>query len=215
MDNVIRQKIMEHIHCMKIVRIWSLPSPHFPAFGLNTERYSASLRIQSECGKVWTRKKRNTDTLHVVVISIKRKNRIPDTDAIYKELTKEYFSNISADDTESQIKFMIDNGILENRSSNQGLGSFFILNSNIPILPGRNDIELEQLKLGFSPSLATRSQENFFVETPEICKQIDKTPEIFDYNDLNAKFVAIKGEIYGLKLEIKRLKECIEKINSK
>ena len=25
---------------------------HFPAFGLNTERYGASLRIQSECGKV-------------------------------------------------------------------------------------------------------------------------------------------------------------------
>ena len=25
--------------------------PHFPAFGLNTERYGVSLRIQSECGK--------------------------------------------------------------------------------------------------------------------------------------------------------------------
>ena len=24
---------------------------HFPAFGLNTERYGISLRIQSECGK--------------------------------------------------------------------------------------------------------------------------------------------------------------------
>ena len=30
--------------------------PHFPAFGLNTERYSVSLHIQSECGKIRTRK---------------------------------------------------------------------------------------------------------------------------------------------------------------
>ena len=29
---------------------------YFPAFGLNTERYEVSLRIQSECGKIRTRK---------------------------------------------------------------------------------------------------------------------------------------------------------------
>ena len=31
--------------------------------------------------------------------------------------------------------------------------------------PNRIDIELEQLELGFCPSLATRSQVNFSVET--------------------------------------------------
>ena len=51
------------------------------------------------------------------------------------------------------------------------------------------------------------------METPEICKQIDETPEIRDYKDLNAKFVAMKDEIYELKLEIKNFKEGIEKIN--
>ena len=30
--------------------------PYFPAIGLNTERYSVSLRIQSECRKIQTRK---------------------------------------------------------------------------------------------------------------------------------------------------------------
>ena len=30
--------------------------PYFPAFGLNTERYFVSLHIQSECGKIRTRK---------------------------------------------------------------------------------------------------------------------------------------------------------------
>ena len=63
--------------------------------------------------------------------------------------------------------------------------------------------------------LATKSQVNFSVETPEICKHTDETPEIFDYKDLNAKFVAMKNEIYELKLEIKSLKGGIEKINSK
>ena len=55
---------------------------------------------------------------------MQRKNYIPDTGTSYKELTKYCVSNVSADDTESQIKFMIDNGILENRPSNQELNSF-------------------------------------------------------------------------------------------
>ena len=70
------------------------------------------------------------------------------------------------------------------------------------------------MELGFSPSLATRGQVNFSVETPEICKQIDETPEIIDYKDVSVKFVTMKNEIYELKLEIKSLKEGIEKMNS-
>ena len=40
--------------------------PHFPTFGLNTEGYSVSLRIQSEWGKMRTRKNSCLDTFHVV-----------------------------------------------------------------------------------------------------------------------------------------------------
>ena len=43
--------------------------PYFPAFGLSTERYFVSLRIQSKCGKRWTRKTSNTDTFHAVLLS--------------------------------------------------------------------------------------------------------------------------------------------------
>ena len=32
------------------------PGPYFPAFGLNAKRYEVSLRIQSKCGKIRTRK---------------------------------------------------------------------------------------------------------------------------------------------------------------
>ena len=41
---------------MKNVRIQSFSGPYFPAFGLYTEIYSVNLRIQSESGKIRTRK---------------------------------------------------------------------------------------------------------------------------------------------------------------
>ena len=42
----------------------SFSDPYFPAFEPNTEIYGVSLRIQSECGKVRTRKNQNTDTFY-------------------------------------------------------------------------------------------------------------------------------------------------------
>ena len=53
--------------CVKSVRIWSYSGPHFPAFGLNTEWYSLSLCIQSECWKMRTRITPNTDTFYAVL----------------------------------------------------------------------------------------------------------------------------------------------------
>ena len=44
------------IRCVKDVRIRSFSGLYFPAFGLNTERYGVSLRIQSKCRKIRTRK---------------------------------------------------------------------------------------------------------------------------------------------------------------
>ena len=38
-----------------------------PPFALAVERYSISLRIQSECGKKWTRITPNTDTFYAVI----------------------------------------------------------------------------------------------------------------------------------------------------
>ena len=40
--------------CVKSVRIQSYSDPHFPAFGLNTERCGVPLCIQGECGKMQT-----------------------------------------------------------------------------------------------------------------------------------------------------------------
>ena len=51
-------------HCVKSARIGSYSGPHFPAFGLNMERYSVSFRIQSECGKMQTRITPNADNFY-------------------------------------------------------------------------------------------------------------------------------------------------------
>ena len=51
-------------------------SAFFPTFGLNTERYGASLRIQCECGKKRTRKTPNKDTFHAV-LALKKGLLIP------------------------------------------------------------------------------------------------------------------------------------------
>ena len=59
-------------HCVKYVRIRSYAGSHFLAFELNTERYSLSLRIQSECKKMRTIITRNTDTFCAVFSSTAR-----------------------------------------------------------------------------------------------------------------------------------------------
>ena len=56
-------------HCVKSVCIRSSSGPYFPAFGMNTERYGVSFHIQSECGKIRTRKTPNTDTFDAVSVS--------------------------------------------------------------------------------------------------------------------------------------------------
>ena len=58
------------MHCVKSVHIRSYSGPHFSAFGLNTERFSVSLHIQSECEKMRTRITRNTDTFYAVTVSL-------------------------------------------------------------------------------------------------------------------------------------------------
>ena len=57
---------LNHINCVKSVRIRSYSGPHFPAFWLNLERYEVSLCIQSECGKMGTRITPNMHTFYAV-----------------------------------------------------------------------------------------------------------------------------------------------------
>ena len=60
-----KDKNLKAIQCVKSVHIWSYSGPHFHALGLM--QYSASLRIQSECGKMRTRITPNTETFYAVI----------------------------------------------------------------------------------------------------------------------------------------------------
>ena len=80
---------------MKNVRIRSYSGPHFPAFGLNAERYGVSLRIQSECRKMGTRITPNTDSFYAVIFT---KKIIMDTNRkfiYFKELPSKEIPNRS------------------------------------------------------------------------------------------------------------------------
>ena len=61
--------------CVKSIRIRSYSGQQFPAFRLNMERYSISLRIQSECGKMRIRITPNTDTFYAVLFHDFHMNR--------------------------------------------------------------------------------------------------------------------------------------------
>ena len=60
-------------HCVKSVPIRSYSGLRFPTFGLDTERYGVSLRIQSECGKMRTKITPNTNTFYAVKYYLKAK----------------------------------------------------------------------------------------------------------------------------------------------
>ena len=49
------------MHCVESVRIRSFSGPYFPAFGRN---------IQSQCGKIQTKKIPNMDAFHAVMLMI-------------------------------------------------------------------------------------------------------------------------------------------------
>ena len=53
-------------HSVTTVRIRSFTGSYFPAFGLDTERYGISFRIQSECRKIQTKETPNMNFFHVV-----------------------------------------------------------------------------------------------------------------------------------------------------
>ena len=58
----------------KVCKYGVFSGPYFPAFGLNTERYGVSLRIQSECGKKYGPEKTPyLDTFHTVLLQYEYK----------------------------------------------------------------------------------------------------------------------------------------------
>ena len=55
----------------KVSKYGVFSGPYFPLFGLNTERYGVNLHIQSECGKIRTRKNSVFGHFHAVYMKVK------------------------------------------------------------------------------------------------------------------------------------------------
>ena len=64
------------LHCVKSDRIRNYYGLQFFTFELNTERYSVTVRIQSECGKIRTRITPNKNIFYAVL----RSEKSPSTD---------------------------------------------------------------------------------------------------------------------------------------
>ena len=61
--NVLKTGFFTAHSARKVSKYGVFSGPYFPAFELTTERYGVSLRIQSKCGKIQTRKKLRIWTL--------------------------------------------------------------------------------------------------------------------------------------------------------
>ena len=75
--NEISFYLLRNKHCLKSVQTRSFSGPYFTVFGLNLEKYSVSLRIQSDAAKYRPEKTPFLDTFHAVknlVVFIKLKN---------------------------------------------------------------------------------------------------------------------------------------------
>ena len=46
-----KKQVTQNKHCIKSVRIWCYSGQHFPAFGLNTERYKVFSVFSANAGK--------------------------------------------------------------------------------------------------------------------------------------------------------------------
>ena len=60
-------EVMLFITAWKVAK-YGISGPYFPAFGLNTQRYFVSFRIQSECGKIRPRNNSYVDTFQAVYV---------------------------------------------------------------------------------------------------------------------------------------------------
>ena len=82
------KKVFRFFHCVKSVRIRNFTCPYFPAFGLNTESYSVNFCIQSECGKIRTRKTPNMDTFYSLLVTsfVKKQKLYTNLSSVVMEL---------------------------------------------------------------------------------------------------------------------------------
>ena len=153
------------------------------------------------------------DTIYSIWGSSKRL----DINSIFKALVKDNATNIGIHSAAKEVKNMVENGLLENRKTCQGLDSFFILNSIQTVFSNDNDTLRKELNLDFSPDVSLEKQVTLSVEIPEVSQQINAAPVVHEVTDFSVQLVAVKAlfmsEMYEVKREINRLRENINKMD--
>lgn len=141
------------------------------------------------------------------ITKIRETSKRPDVDSIYKHIKSHNATNYCKADVESIIQTLLAKKQIENRLTNKGLDSFFIISSSQDLEEKNCNQNAENLNQ-FSPS--KDDTQNISVETPTH-KNIE-TPAFSKHGieDITTRLVANKAffmnEIYELKKEIYVLK---------
>ena len=104
------------------------------------------------------------DPIHSIGKSSKRS----DINSIFKTLVKDNAAIIDIHSVEQEVKNMVENRLLENRKTCQGLDSFFMLGSIQAVFINDNATLRKELNLDFSPKVSPEKQVTFSVETSKV-----------------------------------------------
>ena len=127
--------IIEQYTAWKVSKYEVFSGPYFPAFELNMERYEISLRIQSECGKIRTRKNSVFGHFSRSEITIFAKRSISDvwlTTWLGSECSSAFTSSDDNCNIISLKKEYLQNRIL-NKTKNKTKHNIYIRVKNNPI----------------------------------------------------------------------------------
>ena len=145
------------------------------------------------------------------ILKIRKRNKRLGAETIFKHMSSNSASNICMNDVKERLPELIDISKIEKHKANQGLDSYFIINSETRLITENQGIFGAQDAFhSTGPNIKVGDS----VETSMIKNK--NTPPLNEVHveDFAARFVAMKAffmnEIFRLKMEIKYLKEKLQ-----
>ena len=142
---------------------------------------------------------------------IRNQNRIPNINAIFKNIIRTNATNITVEDVKQQVDLLIAVARLKNMPTSQGLDSFYIIENSTTF---QADLTLEFQQEDSIYNIVTQITEQVSSQTssPHETNRNQQVKDRFD--NFNAQIAAIKAsfmnEIYELKNEVERLKQKVK-----
>ena len=142
---------------------------------------------------------------------IRNQNRIPNINAIVKNIIRTNATNITAEDVKQQVDLLIAAARLKNMPTSQGLDSFYIIENSTTL---QADLTLEFQQEDSISNIVTQITEQVSSQTSSP-HETNRNQQIKDrFDNFNAQIAAIKAsfmnEIYELKNEVERLKQKVK-----